>query len=87
MKHLNPISYVHLGIDAVEMLFYRMDTDIHLFCNILIGQPMYRQVQHLSFPAGQAVLTAQLFMVPLRKEITGVPLLGLIDQTVCKVLV
>ena len=84
---MHPIPYVHLGVNTVEMFFYRMDADIHFLGNVFIGQSMYRQIQHLSLPTGQTVLTAQLLMVPFCKEITGVTLFSLIYQTVCKVLV
>lgn len=50
LKHLYPITNMHLGIDALEVLFHRVDTDTQLLRDIVVGPALYGQIQHFAFP-------------------------------------
>ena len=85
LKHLYAVADVHLGIDALEVLFHRVDADAQLLRDVVVGPPLYGQIQHFALPGSQSILAAQFFLIALRKEITGISLFRLVSQTVCKV--
>ena len=41
LKHLYPITNMHLGIDTLEMLFHRVDADTQLLRDVVVGPTLY----------------------------------------------
>ena len=41
LKHLYAVADVHLGIDALEMLFHRVDADTQLLRDVVVGPTLY----------------------------------------------
>lgn len=87
MHHLHAIVDSHLAVNAVEMFLNGMNADVELLGNLLIGKSTDREIQHFPLTVGQPIPLTELIMISLRIEEMGVPLLGLVGQTVGEMLI
>lgn len=51
LKHLYPITDMHLGVDTLKVLFHRVDADTQLLRDVVVRPALHGQIQHFAFPS------------------------------------